>query len=124
MLPPDAIEHRRESDRELVGWILPAGELWQGIDLLGAAVGEPAEWLEVEALLEERGIGYLADPWTLEHEHGPERVRLVEVRPSGIIVKTEDFGAIDAPGNRYDLPWPAPARLRPARPDDPNPFFS
>ena len=123
MLPPDAVPHRRDRDREVVGWIVPAGDLWQGIEVLGRRVGEPAEWLEVEQLLEDWGIAFLADPWTLELPEGPTRVRLVEFTPDGIAVKTEDFGAIDAPSTRYDLPWPAPATLRPSRPDDPNPFF-
>ncbi|MFT4281156.1 hypothetical protein [Microbacterium sp.] len=114
--------HRRE-DGELVGWIRPAGDLWQGIDLLGRPVGDPAEWLEVEAALEERGIAYLADPWMLEGEgERPLRVRLVEVTPERIVVKAEDFGAIDLPGRTWELPWPLPARLRPPRPDDPDAF--
>ena len=124
MLPTDATPHRRESDREVVGYILPAGELWQGIDVLGRAVGDPAEWLEVEELLEAWGLSFLADPWTLELPESPVRVRLVEVTPDGIVAKSEDFGAIDAPSTRYELPWPAPVTLRPTRPDDPNPFFS
>ncbi|MBV0895844.1 hypothetical protein [Microbacterium sp. NC79] len=123
MLSADATPHRR-ADREIVGWIVPAGDLWQGVDVLGRTVGEPAEWLDVEERLEEWGISFLADAWTLELPEGPTRVRLVEVTPDGIVVKTEDFGAIDAPTTRYDLPWPAPTTLRPTRADDPNPFFS
>lgn len=114
--------HRRE-DGELVGWIRPLGDLWQGIDLLGRLVGDPAEWLEAEAALEERGIAYLADPWMLEGEgERPLRVRLVEVTPERIVVKAEDFGAIDLPARTWELPWPLPARLRPPRPDDPDAF--
>lgn len=121
---PGATPHRRASDREVVGWIVAAGELWQGLDVLGRPVGEPAEWLDVEEMLERCGIAFLADPWTLELEDGLVRVRLVEVTPAGVVVKTEDYGAIDAPSTRYQLPWPAPATLRPARADDPHPFFS
>jgi hypothetical protein len=37
-----------------------------------------------------------------------------------VVVQTDDFGAVDAPVERYELPWPAPARLRPMRPGDPD----
>lgn len=123
MLPAGAVEHRRD-DGELLGWIFPSGDLWQGIDVLGLPVGSPGEWLDVEELLEQRGIGFLADPYTLDTDQGPLRVRLVEVTPDGIVVKSEDFGAIDAPVRRFALSWPAPPELRTPRDDDPNPFVS
>jgi hypothetical protein len=125
----DWIPHRRD-DGELVGWIRPDGELWVPIDLLGREVAEPTEWLDAEEVLEDAGLGYLAEPWMLEAAEGsgesatPVRVRFVEVTPQRIVVKSEDFGAIDAPVRRWELPWPLPARLRPPRPGDPDPFVS
>ena len=47
------------------------------------------------------------------------RVRIVEVTTEHVVVQTDDFGAIDAPVDRYELPWPAPAALRAPRPTDP-----
>jgi hypothetical protein len=50
----------------------------------------------------------------------PLRVRIVEVTPERVVVQTDDYGAIDAPVERFELPWPAPVRLRPRRADDPD----
>ncbi len=125
MSEPGQTPHRR-GDGELVGWIRAEGELWVPIDLLGRAVGDPMEWLDAERALEDAGLHYLADAWMLESADGEEAdavpVRLVEVTPARIVVKSEDFGALDAPGRRWELPWPLPSRLRPRRADDPDLF--
>lgn len=123
MLPSDWTPHRRE-DGELVGWIRPAdstGDTWVAIDLLGRPASGPVGWLEAEALLEERGLAWLGEVWMLERAgSAPLRVRLVEVDPDRVVVKTDDFGAIDAPVRRFELPWPAPSALRPRRDGDPD----
>lgn len=127
MIGADWTPHRRD-DGELVGWIRPDGDGWVPIDLLGRAVADATEWLDAERMLEEAGLGYLAEPWMLDGATGPGgadaavRVRFVEVTPERIVVKSEDFGAIDAPGRQWVLPWPLPSQLRPPRPDDPDPF--
>lgn len=106
------IEHRR-GDRELLGWIVPEGEDFAVVDLLGRRVAGPVDWLAAEELLEELGIGYLADPYELVLETGTAlRVRITEVGVDGIRVKKDDFGAVDAPALYYDLPFPAPDTLR------------
>ncbi len=122
MIAADWTPHRRE-DGELVGWVRPEGEDWVAVDLLGREVSGPTDWLAAEAVLEVGGIGYLADPWMLDGEGDlPVRVRMVEVTPERIVVKSDDFGAIDAPVRQWELPWPLPARLRSVRPDDPDAF--
>lgn len=89
------------------------------VSLLGHDIAPATEWLEAEEVLEARGLAWLADVWMLERPDAtPLRVRLVEVTPERIVVKTDDFGAIDAPVGRFELPWPAPAALRPPRPED------
>lgn len=120
MLPTDWTAHRRD-DGELVGWIRPAGDDWVAVDLLGREASEPTEWLEAEAALEARGISWLADVWMLERpDAAPLRVRMVEVTPDRVVVQTDDFGAIEAPVDRFELAWPAPAALRPRRSGDPD----
>ena len=123
---PDWTPHRRD-DGELVGWIFPVGDDWVPVDLFGREVAEPLDWLDAEAVLEERGIRWLADVWMLERDAAaPLRVRIVEVTPDRngipgrVVVQSDDFGAIDAPVTRFELPWPAPERLRPRREDDPD----
>lgn len=124
MIGADWTPHRRD-DGELLGWIRPDGDAWAAVDLLGRPASGASEWLDAEAALEALGIAYLAEPWMLEGEgegESPVRVRFVEVTPQRIVVKGEDFGAVDALTRRWELPWPIPARLRPPRPGDPDAF--
>lgn len=124
----DWTPHRRE-DGELLGWIHPAGDEWIAVDVLGRAVSGPMEWLDAEAVLEEHGIAWLADPWMLEGDtEGPVRVRIVEVTPDDersrgrIVVKVDDLGDVSRPPTQqYVLSWPAPDRLRMPSPTDPDP---
>ncbi|MGO4536814.1 hypothetical protein [Leifsonia sp. 2MCAF36] len=108
------IEHRRE-DGERVGWLRPEGDGFVPVDLLGRELGGAVDWLTGEETLERAGIGYLADRYELQLEDGRRlRVRLTEVSTQRIVVKKDDFGAIDAPQLFYTLPFPLPETLRPA----------
>ena len=112
-VPSDWITHRR-GDGELLGWMRPDGDGFVAIDLLGRDVSESIDWLAAEETLEANGIGYLADPYELLLDDGTwVRVRLTEVAADHIRVKTEDWGAIDAPVDQYVVPLPAPHTLRP-----------
>ena len=118
-VPADWIAHRRPDDGEMLGWMRPSGEDWVAVSILGWAVSEPVNWLAAEEALESVGLSFLADVWMLERAGAdPLRVRIVEVSPSGVVVKTDDFGAIDAPVTQFALPWPAPAELRLRHPGD------
>jgi len=121
MLPPDWVAHRRPDDREPIGWIRPEGDDWVAVSLLGRELTGPVDWHAAEEALEEAGLSWMASVWTLERPDGAAlRVRLVEVTPGRVVVQTDDFGAIDAEVERFELPWPAPAALRPRRPGDPD----
>ncbi|MCD5348380.1 hypothetical protein PX701_10325 [Agromyces sp. H3Y2-19a] len=110
---PDLIEHRRP-DGELVGWLRPEGEGFVPVDLLGRELGDSVDWLTGEEQLEARGLAYLADPYVLLLGDGTElRVRITEVSADRIVVKKDDFGAIDVPLMRFELGWPMPPELTP-----------
>ena len=116
MLPEDWIEHRRP-DGETVGWIVPDGDGFRVRDLLGREVADaPVDWLRAEEMLDERGIGYLADRYALRLPDGTERpVRISEASARGITVVADEFGAASAVGadaDQYRLPFPAPDDLR------------
>ncbi|NYD66289.1 hypothetical protein [Agromyces atrinae] len=109
---PDWIAHRR-GDGEMLGWMLPDGEGFVVIDLLGRPRTPPLEWLDAEEMLEATGIGYLADPYELRLDDGRWlRVRIVEVSTDVVRVKKEDWGAVDMPGLHYTVPFPVDERLR------------
>ena len=126
MIPDDWTPHRRD-DGELLGWIRPASEVvgadhWIAVDLLGREASDALDWLDAEAVLDARGLSWLAEIWMLERRDAePLRVKLVEVSPprradaGRVVIQTDDFGAIDVPVQRLELPWPAPAMLRPRR---------
>lgn len=119
-IPSDWTPHRRD-DGELVGWIRPSDDLWVPVGLFGHDIGEPQEWLDAEAALENVGIAWLDETWILETDDGPARVRMVEVTPARILVKLDDFGAIGGSlPTIFDLAWPAPPELRPWREGDPD----
>lgn len=108
----DWIEHRR-GDRERLGWMRPQGDGFVVIDLLGREVSDELEWLDAEELLEERGIGYLADRFELEIEPGHWLlVRIVEASPDRIRLKKEDWGDVTATAVYYEVAFPMPAALR------------
>ena len=115
MPSPDWIEHRR-ADGERVGWMIPEGDGFHLVDLLGRRItSTPLQWLDAEETLEELGIGYLADRYLLQLENGERTVRIGEVSTSAIIVVADDFGSASAVGahpERFTLPFPAPETLR------------
>ncbi|KQX06496.1 MULTISPECIES: hypothetical protein [unclassified Leifsonia] len=122
--PTDWIEHRR-GDRELLGWMLPDGDGFVAIDLLGRAVTGSVDWLAAEEAIESTGIGYLAEPFELLlDDSGADgapsegsghwvRVRVVEVSTDRVLVKKEDWGDVTATAVYYSAPFPVADRLRP-----------
>ena len=114
MTPGDWIAHHRPGDRERLGWIRPEGDGFVALDALGRPVTGTVDWLDAEEALEERGLHWLADLWQLDLPDGTrERVRIVEVTPDRVVVKGDDFGAVDVVTRSYVLPFPAPDALRP-----------
>ncbi|MEO8528395.1 MAG: hypothetical protein ABI435_04895, partial [Pseudolysinimonas sp.] len=101
MPPTDWIEHRR-GDGERVGWMFAEGDGFHVVDLLGRRITtEPIDWLDAETMLDDLGIGYLADKYLLTTEAGVERsVRIGEVSTSGVVVVADDWGRASAVGSR------------------------
>lgn len=117
MIPEDWVEHRRSSDREVVGYIAPAGDDVIAMSLLGTPMGEPGDWFDAEELLDQVGLSQLADPWWLSHDDAPDqKVAIVEVDREHVVVAHADFAlVVGTPrdiGDRQVLPVPTD-RLRP-----------
>lgn len=111
------IEHRRQGDREIVGWIVlgdPGPDDVTALDRLGRPLWHGTDYNEAEAALDEYGIGFLADLWQLTLPNGAvRRVRIVEVTPRQVRVREDDFGDVTASLTFHDLPFPAPSTLVP-----------
>ncbi|MGJ9423535.1 hypothetical protein [Aeromicrobium sp. CF3.5] len=118
MIPADWIEHRRSSDREIVGYVAPTGDLVVAMSLLGTPLGEPGDWHDAEECLDQIGLSQLAEPWWLSHDGGPDqKVAIVEVDREHVVVANADFAlVIGVPrdiGDRQQIAVPTD-RLRPA----------
>ena len=119
MIPDDWMPHRR-ADGEVVGYVrLAEGARFQAVDLLGRPLGEPADWLAIESLLDAPSIAWLDGTWSYAIEEGRAvRVRIAEVSPERVVLVEDRLGSIDgrAP-TRYEVPVPVePGVLEPAAP--------
>lgn len=119
MIPDDWMPHRR-ADGETVGYVhLAEGGLFQPMDLLGRPLGEPREWLEVEALLDDHSIAWLDGTWSYAIEEGRAvRTRIAELSSSRVVLVEDRLAAVGgAPPARYEVPVPVePGVLEPAAP--------
>lgn len=112
MLPEGWIPHRR-ADGEVVGWIELDGDDIAAFDLLGHRATPPGvDWHEAEQALDERGIGYLADQYTLTTPEGDHlTVRIGEATTEQVTVVEDEFGGasvIGADPATHVLPFPVP----------------
>lgn len=95
------------------------GDGFRAFDLLGRdrTPDGPVDWMDAEALLEELGLRYLADAWTLRLPDGTERpVRIAEASARGVTVIADEYGAASAVGadpDRFRLPFPVTGELTP-----------
>lgn len=112
-IPKNWIEHRRDGDNELLGWIVPEGEGFSTIDLLGRQQ-KPTDWVSAERRLEGQGIGYLSEVYA--YWISPNkwiRVRLIEVSTGGIMIMEDNYGDATVKMPRYHLPFPVGSNLIP-----------
>ncbi len=94
--------------------MLPEGDGFVVIDLLGRRRTDPLDWFSAEKFLDELGIGYLADPFELLLDDGHWlRVRILEVSTDAIRVKRDDWSDINVPLLEYTVGFPLPKELRP-----------
>ncbi|WP_372697764.1 hypothetical protein [Arthrobacter sp. JSM 101049] len=103
-------------DGETVGYLEPVTAdygLVQPRNLLGHPVGGPAEFMEAEDLLIERGISELAGRWTLRGVADDLRdgVVILEASPDGIVVAHGDLAKAGIYGRRVRVGWPDAAGL-------------
>lgn len=115
MIPTEWQGHRRASDGELVGYLVPGdGQSWTPVTVFGLAVDGALDRDDAERRLDEVGLSHLAERWLLDlPEHGdPIAVQIVEASPSVLRVASVDFGADVEYGTVFTLDVPATGALR------------
>lgn len=105
-------------DTETVGYLVPVTDDYDVVQprtVLGHALGGPVEFLEGEEILQEHGIGELAESWVLDAGTDAEvqDLTIVELSPRGIYVADRlSSKALTAPGT-LRIDWPdTGSRLR------------
>jgi hypothetical protein len=106
------IEHRREHDDELLGFLVPDGEWFTPVTVFGYPIAEPTDRDDAEESLDRIGLSYLAERWNLKRERqAPIQVEIVEASPQRVVVKNVDFGSELDYGTRFTLSAPVDGRL-------------
>ncbi|MGC5629698.1 serine/threonine protein phosphatase [Georgenia sp. Z1344] len=82
-----SFDHVRPDDGEHVGYLgMTTDGLFVPFDRLHRRRGPASELDEAETLLEELGLGYLAESWWLEVDGEQVAVRIVELRRDVVVV--------------------------------------
>ena len=76
-------------------------------DLLGRQLGQATDLETAEERLETQGLKHLARPWWIDIDDGRRvKVTIQETSPTVVVVRVDDFGALDVYGTEYELPVP------------------
>jgi hypothetical protein len=108
--------HRPE-DNEMVGYLVPDGDLVTPMTIFGAPLAAPSDEADAEAVLDAEGLACLADQWLLAPEGarpgdltGAIAVAVAEAAPDRLVLRIVDFGSEDY-GSRIELPVPVQRTL-------------
>jgi hypothetical protein len=109
MIPSTWTPHRRADDGEVVGYLAPAADdLVVPMSLLGHALDEACDEHTAVDVLESAGLSMLAEAWRYVGDGADLRVRIVQVTPSHVVLKHEDFGDMSHDyGENFSLSLPA-----------------
>lgn len=113
MIPSAWVPYHREDDGELLGYLVPDGELFVPVTVFRYELGDAADEYDASQVLENIGLSYLADTWVLSiaDRDEPINVQIVEASPEVLKVKSVDYGWEQDWGTIIELPVPDPGRL-------------
>lgn len=101
------IEHRREDDGELVGFLAPNGDRFIAMTVFGTPLAQPSDRADAEDVLDTRGLGYLAERWQLQVDDQTQiLVEINEASPERVVVHNVDFSSGLDHGHRFTLTAP------------------
>ena len=114
MIPSIWVPYYREDDGELLGYLVPEGEMFIPVTVFGYRLGDPVDEYDASQVLESIGLSYLADTWVLsiENRDEPINVQIVEASPKALRVKSVDYGWEQDYGTIITLSVPEPGHLR------------
>jgi hypothetical protein len=106
-LTSEWIEHRRADDNELIGFLVPDGECFLPVTVFGYPIAATSAREAAEEELDQGGLRYLAERWTLQLEgQSPIQVEIVEANPQKVVVKNVDFSSGLDHGTRFTIQVP------------------
>jgi hypothetical protein len=113
MIPQEWQPHRRPSDEELVGYLVPQDDGVLPVTLFGYPLGAASDDVVARRVLDTTGLSVLAEPWQLTLADGETiRVRIREVSADHLVVFADDFGFGGNLAEAYVLEVPELGRLR------------
>lgn len=103
----DWIEHRREDDGELVGFLAPIGDRFIAMTVFGSQLAQPLDRPDAKDVLDTRGLSYLAARWQLQVDDQTQiLVEINEASPECVVVHSVDFSSGLDHGHRFTLAAP------------------
>lgn len=105
----------RDSDDELVGYVVDAGQnRWTPTTVFGAPLDGPLDRDEAESSVRAAGLAILAEPWEYRDDDGQwRRAHIVEASPARVTLMRGEF--YPDPTTRFTIAAPVGDRLRPRR---------
>lgn len=102
----------RPDDDELVGYLVPDGDLVVPVTIFGAPLAGSLDQEDATAVLDAEGLACLADRWLLAPSGsasgdtaGAVAVAVAEAAPDRLVLRVVDFGSADY-GARIELSVP------------------
>ncbi len=115
MIPSNWLPHRRPSDGELVGYLLPDAAGTTPLTLFGHPLAAPGEPAAAVAVLERRGLASLAESWWLTDDDEQVEVRILEAYPDRVRVVEAPYGFYGPDSPRHTIAAPTEALTRAPR---------
>lgn len=115
VIPSHWHPHHRADDHELVGYTVDDGDGAVPVSLLGHPLAAPGELRHAMAVLEQRGLAVLAEPWWLTAGETSVEVRVLAAYPDRVTVVEAPYGFFGPDSPRHTLEVPAEGLIRAPR---------
>ncbi|HEY5820809.1 MAG TPA: hypothetical protein VIT20_02455 [Propionibacteriaceae bacterium] len=115
MIPTDWTPYVRESDGELLGYLVEHDGVATPLTVFGYPLAGSSDRDGAVEVLRTRGLTALAERWLLHTDDGREvSVLILAAYPDEVLVAQADYGFVSHDSERFTVPVPAEGRLQPA----------